>query len=54
MEKRAEFPFIAVITSDSKVLFDEIYQKLRANQLPLKPVVMVENRYLFIVSPSIP
>ena len=54
LEKRAEFPFIAVVTSDSKVLIDEIYQKLRANQLPLKPVVMVENRYLFIVSPSIP
>ena len=54
LEKRAEFPFTVIVTSDSKVLIDEIYQKLRANQLPLKPVEMVENRYLFIVSPSIP
>ncbi|OGD25312.1 hypothetical protein A2819_00315 [Candidatus Azambacteria bacterium RIFCSPHIGHO2_01_FULL_40_24] len=54
LEKRAEFPFTVIVTSDNKVLIDEIYQKLRANQLPLKPVEIIENRYLFIVSPSIP
>ena len=54
LEKRAEFPFTAIITSDSKVLIDEIYQKLRANRLSLKPIEMIENRYLFIISPSTP
>lgn len=54
LEKRAEFPFTAIVTSDSYVLIDEIYQKLRANQLSLKPIEMIENRYLFIIPPSTP
>lgn len=53
LEKRAEFPFSAIVTSDSGVVIDEIYQKLRAKRLPLKPIETVENRYIFIVSPSI-
>lgn len=54
LEKRAEFPFSAIVTSDSESLIDEIYEKLRAQQLPLKPIETVENRYLFIVYPSVP
>lgn len=49
LRKRAEFPFTAIITSDSRFLIDEIYQKLHANQLPLGTVEKIENRYLFII-----
>lgn len=51
LRKRAEFPFTAIVTSDSKSLIDEIYKKLNANRLPLKPIEKLENRYFFTISP---
>ncbi|MFH1990702.1 MAG: hypothetical protein ABIJ19_02495 [Patescibacteria group bacterium] len=51
LRKRAEFPFFAIVISDSNVLINEIYKKLRANQLPLKPIEKIENQYFFIIPP---
>lgn len=50
LRKRAEFPFTAIITSDNKSLINEVYKKLNANRLPLKPIEEFENRYFFTIS----
>lgn len=52
LKNRAEFPFTAIITSDDKVLIDEVYKKLTANKLLLKTIETIDDRYLFIIHPS--
>jgi len=49
LEKRSEFPFTAIVTSDNKNLINELYNKLRAIKLPLSAVKELKNRYYFIV-----
>jgi len=49
LEKQAEFPFTAIITSDSPNLINELRGKLQLKQLLLSPVKTLENRYFFLV-----
>ncbi|MCX6813418.1 MAG: hypothetical protein NTV77_03000 [Candidatus Azambacteria bacterium] len=49
LERRAEFPFTAIITSDDLNLINELYEKLNLKQLSLSPVKNLESKYFFIV-----
>lgn len=51
LRNRSEYPFTAVITSDNKKITDELYQKLKAEKLPISAIKTMENRYYFLVSP---
>lgn len=49
LEKRAEFPFTAIVTSDDNILISELYEKLQFKRLPLSPIKILENRYYFLI-----
>lgn len=49
LKKRTDFPFTAIITSDSLDLIDELFGKLRSKQLSLTPIKTLENRFFFLV-----
>lgn len=49
LEKRAEFPFTAIITSDNSDLINELHGAQSLKQLPLTPIKTLGNRYFFLV-----
>lgn len=51
LEKRTEFPFTAVITSDDGKIINELHENLAGKKLPLSKVKLLNNRYFFTVSP---
>lgn len=53
LEKRAEFPFTAIVTSDDEKLISELYKNLTYKKLPLSEVKNLENRYFFTVAPKL-
>ena len=50
LEKRAEFPFTAIITSDDLNLINELYKDLKNQRLRLSDIKILQNRYYFIVN----
>ncbi len=52
LEKRSEFPFTAIITSDDEKIINELYKNLADKKLPLSAVKILENRYFFTISPN--
>ncbi len=48
LEKKSEFPFTAIITSDSIDLINELHERLNLKQLSLSPIKNLENQYFFI------
>lgn len=50
LEKRAEFPFTAIVTSDDENLINKLHQKLKP-QSPLLAIEKMEDHYYFIVPP---
>lgn len=52
LEKRSEYPFTAIITSDDKEIISELHKNLNAKKLPLSTIQTLENRHYFTVSPA--
>ncbi len=50
LEKRSEFPFTAIVTSDDTNLINELHQELKII-LPALTIKKMENRYYFIITP---
>ena len=53
LEKRAEFPFTAIIISDDEKIINELYINLAGKKLPLSKIKILNNRYFFTVSPIV-
>lgn len=52
LEKRSEYPFTAIVTSDDKKVINELHQKLADKNLLISTVKSLENRYFFTLSPN--
>ena len=53
LEKRSEYPFTAVITSDDKKIINELYDGLARKKLSLSKVEVLNDRYFFTVFPVV-
>lgn len=53
LEKRAEFPFTAIVTSDNSDLINELYVNLKMKRLPLSQIKNINNGYFFTVFPIV-
>lgn len=52
LEKRTDYPFTAIVTSDNLVLITEVYKNLKIKQFSLSKMEKMNNRYFFTVGPK--